>query len=316
MQHRPEPSLTVCRDIPASGMSRPPLAVAIGNFDGLHLGHRAVLSAMLAASRDDLRSAALTFEPHPRMYFNPQQPSIRLMPFAEKARAMQAMGVSRLLALRFNRRIMEMAPERFVSDILVEGFNVRHLVTGEDFVFGHQRRGNVALLAELATVYGYTYQSVPAVMVSGAPCSSTRLREALGKGDLELARTLTGRNYGLEGRVVKGEGRGRQIGFPTANIHLQPDKFLPADGVYAIHCEVEGSVFQGVANLGVRPTFEGKRRSFEAHLFNCDANLYDARARVWLVAYLRGETRFDGIEALKQQIGQDIQEAKYRLEHS
>lgn len=321
MTPRPEPSaFRVCRDLPVGvgphPPSHPPLAIAIGNFDGLHHGHRAVLDATTrAAAAMGVIPAVLTFEPHPRMFFAPRSPSIRLMPFAEKARALRGLGIGRLLALRFNRAMMEMTAEAFVREILA-GFNARHVVTGEGFVFGHRRQGDTGLLAALAPAAGFTYQTVAPVAAGGRPCSSTRLREALRAGDPAGAAALTGAPYVLEGRVVRGDGRGRQLGFPTANVHLPPDKFLPADGVYAVHAEIGGRRYPAVANLGMRPTFDGTRRSFEVHLLDGGGDLYGRRLRAHLLHRVRGEKRFDGIEALKRQIAQDIQDAQQRLEHA
>lgn len=304
----------VYRDMPNARAAGPRRAIAIGNFDGLHTGHRAVLSAMLrAAQTHGLSSSVLTFEPHPRMFFNPGEPSIRLMPFAEKARALRAFGVREVFALRFNRAMMEMEAEDFVNRILLAGCRAGHVVTGQGFVFGHRRGGTVHTLAAMAERHGFTTEAIAPVMVGDDACSSTRVRRLLASGELEVARALLGADYVLSGLVVPGDGRGRQIGFATANVHLPPKKFLPADGVYAVWLEVDGARLPAVANLGVRPTFGALNRTFEVHALEGGGEWYGKTVRVHLVAYLRGEKRFDGIGALQEQIRRDMDSARQRL---
>ncbi|MEA2778576.1 MAG: riboflavin kinase / adenylyltransferase [Rhodospirillaceae bacterium] len=292
--------------------------VALGNFDGIHIGHQRVIdeAARIAA---ELRApcGVLTFEPHPREYFQPDRPPFRLTPFRIKLRQFEAMGLDYLYLLAFDHSMAERSPESFIIEVLGEGIEPAHVVVGYDFVFGRGRSGNAQLLGDLGRAAGFAVTSVSAASdATGIVYSSTKVRERLGAGDPLGAALLLGRPWEIEGRVETGDQRGRQLGFPTANIALG-EYLQPALGVYAVKTGIdEGRGTQwhdGVANLGRRPTVGGTRVQLEAHLFDFAGDLYGRHLRVALVDFIRPERKFDGLDALKAQIAGDSREARTRL---
>ncbi len=289
--------------------------VAIGNFDGVHLGHQAVIGEAGRLARTlGAPHAVLTFEPHPRQVFRPHDPPFRLTPFRVKSRRIEALGVDLLFTLHFDLAFAARSAEDFVETVLLKGLGARHVVVGYDFVFGHQRRGTPALLEERGAALGFGVTVVdPVAAGSGVRYSSTAIRDHLVAGQPREAAALLGVPWEIEGRVERGDQRGRLIGFPTANLTL--DDFLrPAAGVYAVRAcvEQEGRVewHDAVANLGRRPTFGGSDLRLEAHLFDFAGDLYGRHLRVALIEYLRPERKFAGIEDLKAQIARDADEAR------
>jgi riboflavin kinase / FMN adenylyltransferase len=319
-------------DLPAAARGS---AVAVGNFDGVHRGHQAVMGeAVRAARRDGGPAAVLTFEPHPRRFFRPDTPPFQLTRFRTKARVIASLGIDRLFVLRFDAALAARTAEQFVDDVLIAGLAARHVVIGYDFVFGKGRGGTPEFLRERLTArnIGVTVLS-PVTMAEdgldaepeGFVISSTGVRDALQSGDPRAAARLLGRPFEIEARVMKGDARGRTIGFPTANLWLG-DYLRPALGVYAVrvaiadpHPLAEAALFkptwlEGVANLGLRPTFGGLTEPrLEVHLFDFAGDLYGRILRVGLIEFLRPERRFDGIEALKAQITQDADQARLVL---
>jgi riboflavin kinase / FMN adenylyltransferase len=293
--------------------------VAIGNFDGVHLGHQAVIGAAGRIARaGGLPHAVLTFEPHPRRVFRPDDPPFRLTPFRAKSRHLEALGVDLLFTLHFDLAFAGRSAADFVESVLVHNLGVRHAVVGYDFVFGHRRGGTPALLQARGAELGFGVTVVePIAPRGGAVYSSTRIRELLSTGKPREAAALLGRFWEIEGRVERGEARGRTIGFPTANLMLD-DYLRPAAGVYAVRAgiEEEGRTLwhDGVANLGRRPTFGGSDLRLEAHLFDFDRDLYGRQLRVALIEHLRPERKFPGIDALKMQIAADAAEARALLQ--
>ncbi len=294
-------------------------AVAIGNFDGVHRGHQAVIHEAGVIARDQGRPwAVLTFEPHPRKLFQPDLAPFRLTPFRTKAREIAQLGCDLLIVQRFNEAFSRLSAVDFVEGALVRGLQATHVVSGYDFVFGHKRIGNCELLLNLGAEQGFGFTCVNAVEdETGEVFSSTRVRESLGQGDPAGAHAILGRDFELEGRVIKGEARGHKIGFPTANIHL--GTFLrPRKGVYAVRAAVESEPAageepdwrNGVANIGVRPTFGGEDVVLEVFLFDFNGDLYGKRMRVRLVDFLRDEKKFDGLDDLKAQIATDSESAR------
>ncbi len=289
--------------------------VAIGNFDGVHLGHQAVIGEAGRLARAlGAPHAVLTFEPHPRQVFRPHDPPFRLTPFRVKSRRIEALGVDLLFTLHFDLAFAARSAEDFVETVLLKGLGARHVVVGYDFVFGHQRRGTPALLEERGATLGFGVTVVdPVAAGSGVRYSSTAIRDHLVAGQPREAAALLGVPWEIEGRVERGDQRGRLIGFPTANLTL--DDFLrPAAGVYAVRAgvEQEGRIewHDAVANLGRRPTFGGSDLRLEAHLFDFTGDLYGRHLRVALIEYLRPERKFAGIEDLKAQIARDADEAR------
>jgi riboflavin kinase/FMN adenylyltransferase len=285
--------------------------VAIGNFDGVHAGHRTVIAE--AGARAAALGAAhgvLTFEPHPRSVFRPELPPFRLTPAPAKARLIAALGVDRLFAVRFDLDFAKLSPEAFAGEVLARGLGVRHVVAGYDFLFGKGRSGTPDRLVELGRAHGFGVTTVELVtQPGGAVVSATAIRAHLERGEPRAAAELLGRVWEIEGPVEAGDQRGRAIGFPTANIGLG-EHLRPAAGVYAVRVPELGP---GVANLGWRPTVGGRDLRFEVHILDFTGDLYGRTLRVELVDYLRGERKFDGLEALKAQIAADVAEARRRL---
>jgi riboflavin kinase/FMN adenylyltransferase len=290
-------------------------AIAIGNFDGVHRGHQAVIGeAGRIARAAKLPWAVLTFEPHPRRVFQPDLPPFRLTPFRTKARVLEGLGVDAMIVQRFNRAFSQRPAEDFVREVLVKGFGARHIVAGYDFVFGYKRGGNCELLLTMGKQLGFGFTAVSAVDDgTGAVYSSTRIREYLAAGDVKGAAAVLGRPFEIEGRVAHGDKRGRTIGFPTLNLHLGTVA-RPALGVYAVRIGrlVEGRAewIDGVANIGLRPTFGGDDIVLEAHAFDFEGDLYSQLISVALIEYIREEKKFDGLAALQAQIAADCLTAR------
>ncbi len=287
--------------------------VALGNFDGVHLGHASVIRAAHAA-RPDAPLAVLTFEPHPREVFRPDDPPFRLTLAAERADALAALGVDLLYELPFNHAFSLMTADDFVAGVLHQGFGARHLVSGQDFAFGYRRGGDTGWLTSRAEALGMGLTLVPAVTDAQGPLSSTRIRRALQDGYPARATIELGRPWAIRGLVSHGDKRGRTIGFPTANVplgrHLEP-----ARGVYAVTIRLaDGSTHNGVANIGRRPTVNtGPESRLEVNLFDFEGDLYDTDITVALHAYIRAEEKFSSLDALKAQIAADAAEARRLL---
>jgi riboflavin kinase/FMN adenylyltransferase len=289
--------------------------VALGNFDGVHRGHQAVIATAQTKARElGAPSAVLTFEPHPREFFKPGQPSFRLTPLRIKVRQLEAMGLDNLFVLPFGPRLAQMSAEAFVIEVLIEGLAAQHVVVGYDFVFGRERRGNAALLADLGRLHGLGVTSIEAAASdAGEVFSSTKVREHLTSGRPMAATALLGRPWEIEGRVEHGDQRGRQLGFPTANIAIG-DYLEPKLGVYAVKAGIDMGAatrwYDGVANLGRRPTVGGTRVQLEVHLFDLSADLYGRHLRVAFIDFLRPEKKFAGLPELKAQIAEDSEKAR------
>lgn len=293
-------------------------AVVIGNFDGLHRGHRALIERCQAIALEErLPTGLVTFEPHPRRVFSPDGPPFRLTPFRSKLRQIAALGIERLYCLRFNAALYRKPAEAFVAEVLVGGLRVRHAVIGYDFVFGHRRGGSAETLQELGRRHDFAVSVLEAVTHGEDVCSSTVIRKDLEAGRVRRAAELLGRCWEVEGRVRHGQRRGRTIGFPTLNLHLGPTALRPALGVYAVKVGlVEAAATRwlpGVANFGRRPTVEGTGLVLEAHVFDFAGDLYGRRVRIAFVDYLRGERKFPSLDALQTQIGLDSQQARQLL---
>ena len=292
--------------------------VAIGNFDGVHRGHQAVIRTTRRIAAEAGRPAGvMAFEPHPRSVFRPSDPPFRLTPFRVRARLLQEAGVDLHYVLRFDAGFARTAAEAFVHEILVGAMAVRHVVVGADFCYGHQRRGNVATLRAAADELGFGMTVLTKVGDEhGGAYASTSVRDRLIEGDMRRATRLLGRPWEIEGRVAHGDKRGRTLGYPTANLPLG-DYLRPAFGVYAVQCaldEVPDPVWRnGVANIGVRPMYEAADPLLEAHIFDFDEDLYGRHLRVRLNVRLRGEAAFEGPEALVAQMDRDSRAAREAL---
>lgn len=283
----------------------------IGNFDGVHLGHQAVLGQLAERGGElGLPTAVITFEPQPREYFTHGDTPPRLTRFREKMQALRRYSVDRVVCLRFNAALAAMPAAEFIERLLVQGLAVRYLVVGDDFRFGAARAGDFAMLRAAGEAQGFHVTSMHSFNIDGARVSSTRIRAALAAGELEEAEKLLGRPYRICGRVAHGDARGRQLGFPTANIHLHR-KSSPLRGVYAVEVfGLEREPLAGVANLGTRPTVHGVRSQLEVHLLDFSGDLYGRYLHVDFLHKLRDERRFESLDALKAQIGADAAEAR------
>jgi riboflavin kinase/FMN adenylyltransferase len=284
--------------------------VALGNFDGVHRGHAAVVRAAHGA-RPDLPLGVLTFEPHPREHFRPDDPPFRLTLLPAKRAALGGLGVQVVYALPFGAALSAMPAETFVEEVLHQGIGAKHLACGPDFAFGHRRGGDIGLLGREAEKRGIGLTVVPAVADEGGPVSSSRIRRLLQDGYPERAAGELGREWELRGAVFRGDRLGRELGWPTANI-LLGRHVEPARGVYAVRVALpDGSLVPGVANVGRRPTLGGDPVTrLEAHLFDWSGDLYGQEIGVRLVRFLRPDATFDGLEALKAAIAADAAEAR------
>lgn len=290
----------------------------IGAFDGVHLGHRAVIGHLQEkAAEFDLPSVVIVFEPLPREYFSPVQAPARIMSFREKFEAMRELGVDRLLRIRFNEQLRGMSAQQFVDGIFAAGLGVRYVVLGDDFRFGNDRQGDVAFIQQQGVHHGYEAGPTPTHSWQGERVSSTRIRLALEAADFELARQLLGRPYSISGKVIYGRQLGRTIGTPTANLELRRLR-APLAGVYAV--EVSGAglkAAQAVANVGVRPTVDDSiKANLEVHLLDREVELYGQHIEVTFGHKLRDEQKFSSVDELKQNIAMDIANTRIWFEQN
>jgi len=287
---------------------------AIGNFDGVHLGHQAVIAAARAeAESRDRRAAVLTFEPHPRAWFRPDAPAFRLMNASARANRLERLGLDALYECRFDGDLAALTPEAFARDVLVGRYGIAHAVVGEDFFFGKGRAGTAETLGALGAELGFGVTSLPLVGAAGAEVSSTAIRAALSEGRPEDAAAMLGHWHRIEGAVLHGEKRGRELGYPTANMSiagLHPPRF----GVYAVLADVltgpHAGRYRGAASIGVRPQFGGAEPNCETYIFDFAGDLYGETLSVALVGFLRGEAMFDSLDALTDQMAEDCARAR------
>ena len=291
-------------------------SVTVGNFDGVHLGHRALAEAVVAEARTSGGEAVvLTFDPHPSRVLAPERAPATLMTIGQRAEMLGPLGIDRLAVLPFTRELSHESPDEFAERVLAGALGARAVIVGFNFRFGRGRAGDAAALASFGRDLGFAVRALPPVLHEGAPVSSSRVREALGRGAVEAARGLLGRRYFVDGAVVQGIGRGRGLGIPTAN--LDPvNEMLPGSGVYACLCSIagDGSRRPAVVNVGRRPTFGGGAVLLEAHLLDFADDLYGRSLRVEFEARLRDEQRFPDAAALLRQIRADIESARRLLE--
>jgi riboflavin kinase/FMN adenylyltransferase len=295
----------------------PPVALTIGNFDGIHRGHQAMLERLVDEARKRaLVGCVLTFEPHPREFFAPRSAPTRLASLREKFELFAAHKVERVHVQRFTGSFAALEPEAFVERVLAKRLKARWLLIGEDFRFGAKRAGDLALLKGLAGRYGYEVEIMPAVTRAGARVSSSAVRTALASGDLASAEALLGRPYSISGRVVHGRKLGRKLGFATANVQLNHNR-PPLTGIYAVRVRGIGAARSGVASLGVRPTITASGRAvLEVHLFEFSDDLYAAHVTVEFLHKIRDEEKYSDLDELKAQIARDCEAAKgFLLEH-
>jgi riboflavin kinase / FMN adenylyltransferase len=295
-----------------------PHAVTIGNFDGLHLGHQAMLARLQEVARArGLPSCVLSFEPHPREFFTPEQAPARLSSLREKVECLQRLGIDRLHVFRFDRAFSALTAEAFIEQVLGTTLQARYVLVGDDFRYGARRAGDFSLLERMGQTLGFDAEFLPTVEMAGERASSTAVRSALASGDLAHAARLLGRPYSISGRVVHGDKLGRDIGFPTANIQLRHNR-PPLMGIFAVEVYgLNGEPLPGVASLGKRPTVKNPDAVpvLEVHLFDFDTEIYGRRVRVDFLHKLRDEEKYPDLDSLVAQIRRDVDNAKTFLRH-
>ncbi len=288
-------------------------SVALGNFDGVHLGHQAILAKAIKTAHEKGRDAVVyTFDPHPRLVLNkaPEVPAITTQ--REKAEILEHLGIDVLILAEFSQEFASQGPVEFAQNILKEELGARHIMIGENYRFGSNRAGNAETLKEMAPEMGFKVHVISPVTVGGKRVSSSRIREHLLQGEIREANELLGREFTVEGRVIHGHHRGKQLGFPTANI--KPDQKLhPPQGVYAVFCRLHEKMVPGVMNIGYNPTFGNRKVSYETHVLDFNEDLYGETVKVYLVERLRSEMKFTGVDGLKAQIGMDVARARGML---
>jgi riboflavin kinase/FMN adenylyltransferase len=289
----------------------PGCVATIGNFDGIHLGHQAVIGQLAEKAADMcLPSLLISFEPQPMEYFQPAKAPARLTRLREKLQALRRFSVDQVLCLPFNKALAEMPAEIFINKILVEALKINYLVVGDDFRFGKGRAGDFAMLQKAGEAFGFQVVNMHTFSIDGERVSSTRIRHALEQGRLDEAERLLGRDYRMSGRVVHGEKLGRQLGFPTANIEVHR-KATPMQGIFVVEVfGLEGEPLPGVASLGKRPTVDGKKIVLEVYLFDFDRDIYGKHLQVSFLHKLRDEVKYTTLEALTEQIEKDVEDAK------
>jgi riboflavin kinase/FMN adenylyltransferase len=285
---------------------RRPTALTLGVFDGLHLGHQAILGKVIErALLIDSAPTLITFDPHPRQVLKPGTAPPLLQTFNQKMEGLKLLGIDQVVVLHFDQTMARMSAEDFVREFIVEKLQAREVYLGKGFAFGRDRRGNIELLQKLGRTLGFDAAEVPEVQLRGRRISSTMVRMLLKAGRVNLARRMLGRPYGIEGAVVRGAGIGRKFLFPTANLEVQ-NRVLPADGVYVTLTLAGGVWHRSVTNIGKRPTFGGEVESkVETHLIDYDEDLYGKTIRVRVIHRLRGEKKFGGVDELRAQIARD-----------
>ena len=288
--------------------------VALGNFDGFHLGHQAVVGAAVRRAKAAGKPAIVaTFDPHPMRYFRPDSPYFRLTSLDQRQRLFADAGVDAMYVFDFDAALAALSAEEFVEQCLVRDLGVAGVATGEDFTFGKGRSGDIPLMRALGERHGFTVDTIAPVQLDGETVSSTRVRDALRAGDPRGAARLLTRPYTIEGVVQHGDKVGRTLGYPTANIDMA-NYLRPKFGIYAVRGQLsDGRVLDGAANLGVRPTFDPPRELLEPYFFEFDGDLYGQTIAVELIDFIRPEAKFDSLDALKAQMSEDVEEAKRRL---
>lgn len=293
----------------------PNAIVTSGTFDGVHFGHQKILKKIVKTAKAmNGKSVVLTFWPHPRLVLFPEEITLKLLTtFEEKARLLEKVGIDYLIKVTFTKEFAQQSSEDFIQSMLVSKLRTKKLVIGYDHRFGKNRTGSFEYLKENSARFGFEVEEISRQDIDDVGVSSTKIRQALFHGEVHHAAELMKRNYCIHGQVVKGQQIGGNIGFPTANVMVQDDfKLIPMDGVYIIRVEAKKKCYNGMLNIGVRPTIDGLTKVIEAHLFDFDGDLYDETVRIEFIKYLRKEQRFDSIDLLKDQLSKDkLQSIEY-----
>lgn len=287
--------------------------LTIGNFDGVHLGHQQVIKALVSKAKAlNCVAAVLVFEPQPQELFSPETAPARLCRLRDKYNLLAKLGVQRLICVNFTAKFANQSAKYFIENLLVNKLGIKHLIVGDDFRFGKNRTGNFSMLCQAGERYGFDVSDTKSYKMADCRISSTAIRQALEQDDLMSVKQMLGREYSIIGRVFHGDKRGRQLGFPTANVLLKR-RVSPLSGVFAVIVKTNNGEFKGVANIGARPTINGVRQQLEVHIFDFDENLYGQCIEVVVKKKLRPVIKFDSLEALTVQIHQDSEQAKQVL---
>lgn len=308
-QHKIMKILRHYENCPADAQSS---AIALGNFDGVHKGHQEILKTTLDIARAEHKPAAvMTFEPHPLQIFKPDIAHFRITPFHDKAEKISTAGIDVLFAIHFDKKFSQVTAESFVDDVLVGELKVRHIIIGHDFIFGHNRKGNADYLRKKASEHNFDLIQLESVSDGGEIYSSSRIREFLRNGEIDKANHFLGSPYQISGKIEKGDQRGRTIGFPTANIYLK-EHIRAKFGVYQVQIQIEkdDKWLPAIANLGNKPTFDGKKDVLEVFIFDFDQDIYNKLAQVRFLRFIRPEKKFAGIDDLVAQIKADCSVVK------
>jgi riboflavin kinase/FMN adenylyltransferase len=306
---------TVTFGVPTAG-SLGTSHVTIGTFDGLHRGHQALLKPLIAGARTaGVASVLVTFEPHPRCVLDPDHCPPNLTTLDEKIWLLDQLGLDHLVVIPFTPQLAALSATAFMQRLL-RGIEIRRMVVGEHHRFGHGQRGDSALLRRLGTRHGFTVEVAPTLLRGGQPISSSRIRRLVLLGQVRAAAQLLGRDYFIRSTVEHGAKRGRQLGFPTANIRVEPNKLIPPNAIYASRVDIDGQTHKGATSIGFRPTFGGNTLTVEVFIMDFDGDLYGKLITVWFVQRLRAEKRFATVPALQQQMARDVENARRILTHS
>ncbi len=306
--------MKVYYSLEAFSESLPHPVVTMGNFDGIHRGHQEIFRILRQEAKANHGTAlVITFFPHPLKVLNPERAPRLITNLQDRVELMECCGIDRVLCLPFNEEFAGWDAERFVRDILVGRLGTKKVLVGEDFRFGRNRKGDIHFLKERGKPFGYTVQKVDPVRVNGLEISSTRIRQSIQEGRIRESAAMLGRPYNISGTVVTGDKRGRTLGFPTANLETDAE-LLPPNGVYAVRVVLGKDRRPGVASLGVKPTFSGRRFTIEAHIFDFDRDIYGKPMRMEFVEWIREEKSFPSAQALAEQIGRDAEEARRMLD--
>lgn len=291
--------------------------LTIGTFDGVHLGHQQIIRQLLMeAEETGGESVLISFYPHPRKIVQPDRHIAELTTLDERIELLKRQGLDNLVVVPFNKEFSEQTAEEYIKDFLVDRFHPALIIIGYDHKFGNNREGDYRLLEQMGERYHYTVKEIPQQLINEVTISSTKIRQALSNGEIETANQLLGYPYFFKGNVIEGNKLGRKLGYPTANLQIQdPDKLVPANGVYAVEAEIEGEtrMLKGMMNIGNRPTVDGTRRSVEVHLFDFDEDIYNRHLKVHVRFHLRNEVKFDGLEKLVEQLHKDKENALSKL---
>jgi len=291
--------------------SKTPTVLTIGTFDGIHIGHKKILDRLInTAENQHLESLVLTFFPHPRMVLQKDSNIKLIHTIDERADILGTLGLDNLIIQPFSKEFSRLSATEFVRDILVHQLNVKHIIVGYDHRFGRNRTANIDSLKEFGEIYDFTVEEISAQDIDAVSVSSTKIRNALAEGNLQIANSYLGADFGFRGTVIKGKGIGKTINFPTANISISEDyKMIPKNGVYIAKAEVNNNSYYGMMNIGSNPTVNGTAQSIEIHLFNFNKDIYHKEITVSILKRIRDEHKFDSIEKLQTQLQQDKTEA-------